>query len=334
MTSIWRAGIVALVVLTWAVSSVAQVEDHLKCYKVKDPLKIAGTADLDTSQFGVDPGCTILKAKKARLFCVPATKTNVSVVDKSTGNPITPRPVGGSDPGDRLCYKVKCERAVPDQEVTDQFGTRTVAKLQAALVCTPAVKGGMQGTTTTAPGSTSTSTTSATTSTTATTTTTLRFVDNGNSITDNLTGLQWVETNDADGVENFLNPQDADNMYSWSSSGSAADGTVFRDYVQALNACTSSGPPPTPVFEGFAAHCDWRLPTPAELQTILLAPFPCGASPCIDPIFGPTAPSPYWTSNTFAGGSGNAWFIDFNNGSAFVNDKTVRLFARAVRGGS
>ena len=123
----------------------AQVADHLKCYKVKDPLKLRGTVDLDTPQFGVDPGCRISKAK---LFCVPATKTNVAVTNKAK-EPITPSPVTGPDPGDRICYTVTCPTAVADQEVTDQFGTRTVEKLKASLVCTPAVKG---TTTTTMPG--------------------------------------------------------------------------------------------------------------------------------------------------------------------------------------
>src|SRR5437667_1295835 len=130
---------VTAVCLTWAASAAAQpVADHLKCFKVKDALNLAGTVDLDTPQFGADPGCTISKAK---LFCVPATKTNVTVTDKSTGAPITPLPVGGPNPGDRICYKIKCPTAVPDQQVTDQFGARTLSKFKASLLCTPAVQG-------------------------------------------------------------------------------------------------------------------------------------------------------------------------------------------------
>ena len=127
-------------------SAHSQVADHLKCYHVKDSLKLAGTVDLDTPQFGADAGC---KISKATLFCVPATKTNVVVVDKATKQPITPLPVTGPDPGDRICYKVKCPAAVADQEATDQFGTRTLSKFKVALVCMPAVKGAPTTTTTT-----------------------------------------------------------------------------------------------------------------------------------------------------------------------------------------
>jgi hypothetical protein len=64
----------------------------------------------------------------------------------------------------------------------------------------------------------------------------------------------------------------------------------------------------------FAGHCDWRLPTSAELQTILLAPFPCGTNPCIDPIFGPTQSFDYWSATTFAGNPLSAWNVTFSDG--------------------
>ena len=137
--------VAAAVSVMLSAPAVAQVADHLKCYKVKDPLKLAGTADLDTPQFGVDAGCQISRAK---LFCVPATKTHVVVADKTTKEPIAPLPVSGPDPGDRVCYTVKCPAAVAAQEVTDQFGTRTLSKFKASLVCVPAVKGSLPTTTT------------------------------------------------------------------------------------------------------------------------------------------------------------------------------------------
>ena len=122
------------------VSSLAQAQDHEKCYKIKDPLKLIADLDLATPQFGLDPGCI---ASKAKYFCVPGSKVVNSATDKSTGLPIVPLPVYGAPaPGDRICYKLKCPTSViPDQTATDQFGTRLLSKFKASFICTPAVKG-------------------------------------------------------------------------------------------------------------------------------------------------------------------------------------------------
>jgi len=155
--------VVASTALALATPAVAQVPDHLKCYKVRDPLQLSGTVDLDSPQFGVDTGCKILQGIPP-LFCVPATKTVVEVRDRATGQPITPLPISGPDPGDRLCYKLKCDApSPPDIQVTDQFGTRTLSGLRAKLLCTPAVKGGPPTTTTTTTTTTTSSTTTSTT---------------------------------------------------------------------------------------------------------------------------------------------------------------------------
>jgi hypothetical protein len=136
LTSLLAASVLWAAAL--APPATAQVADHLECYKIKDPVKLNGFADLETPQFGLDPGCKIAKAK---LFCAPATKTVLEASDGST--PITPVDFSAAPaPGDRICYAVKCPKEeLPDQEVTDQFGTRTVEKLKAKMVCTPAVKG-------------------------------------------------------------------------------------------------------------------------------------------------------------------------------------------------
>jgi len=53
----------------------------------------------------------------------------------------------------------------------------------------------------------------------------------------------------------------------------------------------------------------------AELETILLAPFPCGTSPCINQtIFGPTAASRYWSAITVEAVPFAAWIVDFDDG--------------------
>lgn len=155
-----------------------------------------------------------------------------------------------------------------------------------------------------------------------------RFVDNGDgTVSDTLTGLMWEKKTDDSTIH------DKDNVYSWSSSGTAPDGTVYTTFLATLNNCTSSDG--TAISGGFSGHCDWRLPTSAELQTILLAPFPCATSPCIDQtIFGPTAADYYWSATTNAGGPMVAWVVFFGDGSVAPGSKTFSTVVRAVRGGS
>jgi hypothetical protein len=131
------SGVLSLVLLT----GVSHAQDHEKCYKIKDPAKIKGLVDLTTPQFGLEPGC---KVSGAKYFCAPASKSNVAVT--SAGVPVVPLPVYAPPaPVDRICYKVKCPVPPPpfppDQNVTDQFGNRTLTKFSAAFMCTPAVKG-------------------------------------------------------------------------------------------------------------------------------------------------------------------------------------------------
>jgi hypothetical protein len=111
-------------------------DDHLQCYKIRDPHAYKGIINLDSEQFGVTPGCKI-KIKGAK-FCAPTQKAVISI-DPET--PVTDL-VAEDLRFDRICYRVKCPSSViAPQEVTDQFGTRTVDVLKLLEVCTPAVKG-------------------------------------------------------------------------------------------------------------------------------------------------------------------------------------------------
>jgi hypothetical protein len=140
MRTHYMAALAALTLL-WTRPAVA-VSDHLKCYKVTDPTKLEGVADIDTAQFGLEVGCRVFRTKQ---LCVPAEKTVVSALDKATDAPIVPLPlVGAPQPGDVLCYRLKCPTPIsplPNQEVTDQFGTRTLSRFRTVMLCTPAVKG-------------------------------------------------------------------------------------------------------------------------------------------------------------------------------------------------
>ena len=136
-----------------------------------------------------------------------------------------------------------------------------------------------------------------------------QLVDNGDgTVTDVTTGLQWEQqTFDKTSVHYF------GNFYTWSSTGcvngppfdgflfpapadigTGADGTLFTTFLATLNDNARAG-------GCFAGHCDWRVPTVAELETILDLQVPnCGDTlnenvPCIDPIFGPAGVL-YWAS--------------------------------------
>lgn len=120
--------------------------------------------------------------------------------------------------------------------------------------------------------------------------------------------------------------------------------TTVWDWVSQLNTAA------------YAGYSDWRLPsesgcntcytdsctgclTPSahELETILLSAYPCGTSPCIDSIFGPTASGFYWSGSPVAN-SIAAWGVYFNDGyvsyaGPFEDFNDVQC-VRAVRGGS
>ena len=115
--------------VAWALAANAQVPDHLKCYKIKDPLKAAYTADLGpSSPLPADSGCLIKVPGK--LLCVDTTKTNVN-----------PPPPGAASPGAAkrfVCYKVKCpKQALASVSWTDQFGSRTLTPVGPKMVCAP-----------------------------------------------------------------------------------------------------------------------------------------------------------------------------------------------------
>jgi len=181
----------------------------------------------------------------------------------------------------------------------------------------------------------STITTTTTTTASSTTTTTLRFMDNGDgTVTDHQTGLQWEKKTD-DGTAH-----DKDNAYSWSTDygGTSPNGTAFTSFLASLNGCVSSDG--VAVTGGFAGYCDWRLPTIAELQTIVdTSHGSCagGSGACIDPIFGPTAAeSPiYWSGTTSAEFPDGAWGVVFiklgDDGNLATGSKGAFEQVRAVR---
>jgi len=167
------------------------------------------------------------------------------------------------------------------------------------------------------------------------------FCDNGDgTISDTSTGLMWEKKDQSGGIH------DENNTYTWSSTGTAADGTAFTVFLATLNT------PPC-----FAGHCDWRLPTSAgccgdptgqaaELESIIdTGAAGCGSgSPCVDTAFNNnctsgcnvtgcscTVAALYWSGSTVSPYLNQAWYVDFDGGVVGYIIKAYTSFARAVR---
>lgn len=155
-----------------------------------------------------------------------------------------------------------------------------------------------------------------------------RFDASGATVIDHQTGLEWEKKDNPGGAQDYTDPHDVDNSYTWNGTylGNAADGTAFTDFLSRLN---GSG-------DGicYLGHCDWRLPTLTELLSIAVPS--CGVPPCVvDPAFLPTMSGYYWSSSTVVGDPPwAAWNLYIDTGSAHQLMKQTALAVRAVRGGS
>lgn len=160
-----------------------------------------------------------------------------------------------------------------------------------------------------------------------------RFIDNGDgTVTDLDTELQWEQK-----VAGSACLHCVDDTYSWSAGGVTADGTAFTSFLARLTAACGAEDGVDGIRGGFAGHCDWRLPTLDELLTIRdFTQGNCGggSGACIDPSFGPTAPSFYWSSTGHENDPGFAMPLFFGNSFPIVYDHSGNTlhYVRAVRG--
>ncbi|MBW2505048.1 MAG: DUF1566 domain-containing protein [Deltaproteobacteria bacterium] len=160
-------------------------------------------------------------------------------------------------------------------------------------------------------------------------------MENGDgTVTDLQTGLMWEKKDDFGGVH------DKDNKYVWSTGPPyGPTGSAFTSFLVELNGGTSDDG--NTITGCFANHCDWRLPSIEELQTILLKSFPCFIDPCINPVFGPTQDgddSMYWSDTTYSGftdgvSAWGVWFGGLRSGEVSYYSKSAYQYVRAVRGG-
>lgn len=146
MKRLFRVACLATVVLTapgaFAQSTAAGGRlDHLVCYRMKDPLKLAAYTNMiaELQPEFTQKGCVLVKPVR---FCVPATKVVLTPAIAGATQATNPNIVGQPIKNDFVCYKAQCLNEVPppDKMVFDQFGARLQADFQVTEVCVPAQK--------------------------------------------------------------------------------------------------------------------------------------------------------------------------------------------------
>ncbi len=160
-----------------------------------------------------------------------------------------------------------------------------------------------------------------------------RFTDNGNgTVSDNLTGLVWEKKTTGGFVH------DKDNVYVWGKGIPPfyGDGSAFATFLTGAGTGLN--------VAAFVGAQDWRLPTLAEVQTIVLdyhcaggfgsSGCTCGTVPCLAFTDPNTHASKYWSGTQWGPNPNYAWTVSFLDGGVVHTDYTsFTEYVRAVRGG-
>ena len=145
-------------------------------------------------------------------------------------------------------------------------------------------------------------------------------------VRDNYTGLIWeAKVDDATDLSHFTHTYtwfNPDGSRNGGQAGLANGGNCqgspcdVSAYVAAFNQLRMCG------------VTDWRLPTRAELASIVHAG---RTHPALDPTFFPLGAGLYWTSTPSAADPASAWVVDFDSGSIQTELKTTASRIRLVR---
>lgn len=133
-----------------------------------------------------------------------------------------------------------------------------------------------------------------------------RFTDNTDgTITDNATGLEWMQT------------------------PTTSPGGAFASTMTWANAITNCEGLTYPTSGG---HTDWRLPNVKELQSIVDYGRVSPSITLPTTLFPNTQSSYYWSSTTYAYVTTDAWSVVFVNGYVGSYGKASSYYVRCVRG--
>jgi hypothetical protein len=132
-----------------------------------------------------------------------------------------------------------------------------------------------------------------------------RFADNGDgTVTDNLTGLIWLQNANCFGL---------------------------RDWTNALSDANTLADPACGLTDGSVAG-DWRLPNLRELQSLIDYQNNTPALPSGHPFSGVQSGF-YWSSTAFVNGPDRAWSVYLSYGGVDHFDKAGTYYVWPVRGG-
>lgn len=147
-------------------------------------------------------------------------------------------------------------------------------------------------------------------------------------VIDTRTGLTWEVKTDDDG------PRDKDWIYSWYVSMQPETGKSvgYQNSGRCHNkqGCDTESYANNINKRGLCGFRDWRLPTSAELEGLLI-PETSGAK--IDPVFFPNTPaSYYWSSDFVPLEVGGAMLVSFELGMSLAGNSGSGAHVRLVRG--
>jgi len=131
-----------------------------------------------------------------------------------------------------------------------------------------------------------------------------RFTDNANgTVTDNLTGLIWLQNANAFGT---------------------------RNWTTALNDCATLNSAEAGLTDG-SVEGDWRLPNVQELQSLVDYGHATPCLPAGHPFTGVQSAAFYWSGTAKASNTGWAWGVSMDDGRVYDLNKTTTYCVWPVR---